>query len=412
MAPWELIKVDNQDKDTSIKLRKIPNLNSNSGTKRKLQDSDITDNNKKSKMDPHEVQKTITDAIKQSADAYKAVLEENNSKLISAMDLKIAPLGKEVAVLSEKYDSMHSEITSQGRDMSSLTDTVEQMKASLKAEIVQELTSKNSPNNLSAYKYNLSVENERVNCNLIVHGLKSSNPEEDITSLLSKLSIPSTVSYKIMSVIKLGKDGGERSPSILVIFQNVFQRNEMFRFAKNLPKGVYFDRDVPLGYRVAYKNMKRKAYKYRKFLHVNTQISFSGHLLQLRYKDKEGGSEKGYTIVDEFYPSPEDNANHIKGNHSKGGATPSTSVNDAAMKKARETFILSGIDKSSILTIDSALKKLLKKHEHDSILKIDIDKGNAIITCDSKTLCQQICKNYNGKSSDGLKLNIELFDIE
>jgi len=68
----------------------------------------------------------------------------------------------------------------------------------------------------------------------------------------------------------------------------------MFRFAKNLPRGVYFDRDVPLGYRVAYKNMKRN----RKFLHVNTQISFSGHLLQLRYKDKEGGSEKGYTIVD------------------------------------------------------------------------------------------------------------------
>ena len=70
------------------------------------------------------------------------------------------------------------------------------------------------------------------------------------------------------------------------------------------------------------------------------------------------------------------------------------------MKKARETFILSGIDKSSVLTIDSALKKLLKKHEHDSILKIDIDKGNAIVTCDSKTLCQPICKNYNGKSSD------------
>ncbi len=152
----------------------------------------------------------------------------------------------------------------------------------------------------------------------------------------------------------------------------------MFRFAKNLPRGVYFDRDVLLGYRVAYKNMKRKAYKYRKFLHVNTQFSFSGHLLQLRYKDKEGGSEKGYTIVDEYYPSPEDNSNYIKGNHIKGGSAPAMSVNDASMKKAKETFILSGIDKSSVLTIDSALKKLLKKH--DSILKINIDKGNAIVT--------------------------------
>ena len=274
MAPWELIKVDIQGKDTSIKLRKIPNLNSNSGTKRKLQDSDITDNSKKSKMDPHEVQKTIADAIKQSADAYKAVLEENNSTLISAMDSKLAPLGEEVSVLSEKYESMNSIITSQGRDITSLTDTVEQMKASLKAEIVQELASKSSPNNLAAYKYNLSVEIEKVNCNLIVHGLKSSNPEEDIPSLLSKLSIPSTVSYKIMSVIKLGKDGGDRSPSILVIFQNVFQRNEMFRFAKNLPRGVYFDRDVPLGYRVAYKNMKRNPTSIGNFFMLTPKFPF------------------------------------------------------------------------------------------------------------------------------------------
>ena len=88
---------------------------------------------------------------------------------------------------------------------------------------------------------------------------------------------------------------------------------------KNLPKWVYFDRDIPVGYREAYKNMKRKAYKLRKFLPVTTQIIFAGHLLQLRYKDKEDGLNKGYTIEEEFFLSPESMAKHIKGYISDGG---------------------------------------------------------------------------------------------
>ena len=407
MASWESIEVDKQGSFTILKLRKIPNLNS--GTKRKLQLSEDIEN-KRSKMDTIEMQQTITDAIKQSADAYKAVMEENNDKIVAAMDLKLAPLVSEVATLSDKYDTLHTEYVKQGNDMSSMRDTIEQMKDTLREEIVQELSSKSSPNNMSAFKYTLSVENEKVSCNLLVHGFKSAKPKEDILNLFSSLSIPTSVTYQITSVVKLGKDGGERNPSILVTFQNGFQRNEMLRFAKNLPKGVYFDRDIPVGYREAYKNMKRKAYKLRKFLPVTTQIIFTGHLLQLRYKDREDGVNKSYTIEDEFFPTPESMANHIKGNISNGGTTPSTSVNETSLKIARETLVLAGIGNANNLSIDAALKKILKKHEHDSILKIEVEKGSAIITCDSRTLCQQICKNYNGKTIDGLKLNIDSFD--
>lgn len=407
MASWESIEVDKQGSFTILKLRKIPNLNS--GTKRKLQLSEDIEN-KRSKMDTIEMQQTITEAIKQSADAYKAVMEENNDKIVAAMDLKLAPLVSEVATLSDKYDTLHTEYVKQGNDMSSMRDTIEQMKDTLREEIVQELSSKSSPNNMSAFKYTLSVENEKVSCNLLVHGFKSAKPKEDILNLFSSLSIPTSVTYQITSVVKLGKDGGERNPSILVTFQNGFQRNEMLRFAKNLPKGVYFDRDIPVGYREAYKNMKRKAYKLRKFLPVTTQIIFTGHLLQLRYKDREDGVNKSYTIEDEFFPTPESMANHIKGNISNGGTTPSTSVNETSLKIARETLVLAGIGNANNLSIDAALKKILKKHEHDSILKIEVEKGSAIITCDSRTLCQQICKNYNGKTIDGLKLNIDSFD--
>ena len=408
MASWKSIEVDSQGSSTILKLRKIPILKS--GSKRKLQISENIES-KKSRMDPIEMQQTIQEAIKQSADAYKSVMEDNNDKIVAAMDLKLAPLVSEVATLSNKYETLHTESIKQSKDMSSMRDSIREMKDTLKEEIVQELSSKSSPNNMSAYKYTLSVENEKVSCNLLVHGFKSAKPKEDIVNLLASLSIPTSVTYQINSVVKLGKDGGERNPSILVTFQNGFQRNEMLRFAKNLPKGVYFDRDIPVGYREAYKNMKRKAYKLRKFLPVTTQIIFAGHLLQLRYKDKEDGLSKGYTIEEEFFPTPESMANHIKGNISVGGAAPSTSVNATSLKLARETLILSGIGNVSNLSIDAILKKTLKKHEHDSILKIEVEKGSAIITCDSKTLCQQIYKNYNGKTIDGLKLNIDSFDI-
>ena len=102
--------------------------------------------------------------------------------------------------------------------------------------------------------------------------------------------------------------------------------------------------------------MKRKAYKLRKFLPVTTQIIFAGHLLQLRYKDKEDGLNKGYTIEEEFFPSPESMANHIKGNISDGGAAPSTSVNATSLKLQREILILSGIGSVSNLSIDATEK--------------------------------------------------------
>ncbi len=167
MASWKSIEVDSQGSSTILKLRKIPILKS--GSKRKLQISENIEN-KKSKMDPIEMPQTIKEPIKQSADAYKSVMEDNNDKIVAALDLKIAPLVSKVATLSNKYETLHTESIKQSKEMSSMRDSIREMKDTLKEEIVQELSCKSSPNNMSAYKYTLSVENEKVSCNLLVHG--------------------------------------------------------------------------------------------------------------------------------------------------------------------------------------------------------------------------------------------------
>ena len=404
MEKWH-VNASSKDKNIVLKIKKVGDSLSN---KRKADDS--TEVSKKAKMDNDEVLKVINQTVAQSADSYKALLEENNAKIVSALDKKLEPITREVSCLSEKYDTIQDNVSSQGKDMSELRNTVESLKVTLKAEIVGELGDKQASGILSAYKHTLAIENEKISSNLLIFGLKTENPKNSVTELLSKLSIPSEISYTITSVTKLGKDGGEKTPTLLVSFQNGFQRNEVLKFAKNLPKGISFDRDIPLGYREAYKNMKRKAYKYRKFFKCSTQIIFSGHIMQLRYRDREDSASKSYTIVEEYFPSPESMANHAKGNITKGGAVPSVSANEASLKIAKQTLLLNGIGDASMMTLDAGLKQLLNKSEFDTIQSIEVLQGTARITCKSPSHCRHIAKNYSGKSANGITLAFDTFD--
>ena len=407
MADWKVDNKHNSEDSTILKIVKVGRLTSN---KRKAESS--VESIKKPKMDSEDVQKLIGEAVGKSADAYKVILEENNQKIIAGLDSKLEPIANEVSSLSNKYDSLNSIVSSQGEDMSELKSTVESLKVSMKEDIVNEIEDKNKTSHLSAYKYTLSIENEKVANNLLIFGLKAENPKDAVNELLSKLSIPTEISYTIVSVVKLGKDGGERLPSILVKFQNSFQRNEILKYAKNLPKGVTFDRDIPMGYREQYKAMKRKAYKYRKWIDCSTQIIFVGHLMQLRYRDRENNTNKSYTIIEEYFPPPESMVNHLKGNSSKGGSVPSLSVNQASLKTAKCTLMLNEIGGASMLTIDAGLKQLLNKAEFESIQKIEVHNGSARILCNSPSQCKHIAKNYNGKSVNGLKLNFDTFDLD
>ena len=400
MADWQIESTSSSENTTVLKIKKV-------GNKRKADNS--IEISKKPKMDLEEVKQMISDAVSKTSDAYKVILEENNKKIIAGLDSKLEPLTIEVASLSNKHDTLHDTVSSQGRDMSDLRSTVDSLKSTLKSEIVNEIGDTSS--HLSAYKHTLSVENEKVASNLLIFGLKAENPSEKVKELFSQLSIPSDLAYTIMSVSKMGKDGGERVPTLLVTFQNGFQRNEILKYAKNLPKGVVFDRDIPLGYREQYKIMKRKAYKHRKFFNCSTQIIFVGHLMQLRYRDRDNSATKSYTIIDEFFPHPNSMANHVKGNSSKAGAAPSVSVNDASLKNAKRTLLLSNIGDATTLTIDAGLKQLLNKSEFDNVQKIDIQHGSAHILCSSPTQCKLIAKNYNGKTANGLKFSFETFDF-
>ena len=68
---------------------------------------------------------------------------------------------------------------------------------------------------------------ERANNNIIIHGLKTDLVKEDVEKLFNSLNIPPQNAPKIVSVVQLGKGGGSKVPSILVILQNQYQGNKI-----------------------------------------------------------------------------------------------------------------------------------------------------------------------------------------
>ena len=165
MADWQIESTSSSENTTVLKIKKV-------GNKRKADNS--IEISKKPKMDSEEVKQMICDAVSKTSDAYKVILEENNKKIIAGLDSKLDPLTIEVASLSNKHDTLHDTVSSQGRDMSDLRSTVDSLKSTLKSEIVNEIGDTSS--HLSAYKHTLSVENEKVASNLLIFGLKAENP--------------------------------------------------------------------------------------------------------------------------------------------------------------------------------------------------------------------------------------------
>ena len=399
------------NKPIVLKLGKVPNLRS--ATKRKsIENSPICGLKKKLKMDEAAIQKIISATVLLNNEQYQTMLTENKNELLTAISNQLEPMSKEMSNLSEKYESISATVTENSKDIASLQSSVSDMKKEVKAELLEELGQSHANTNLSAYKYTLSVENEKSAKNIIIHGMKSENPKLDVENLFAKLSIPPTSEYKITSVTKMGREGGDKIPSILVSLENQFQRNEILRHASNLAggSGLVLDRDVPAAYRAKYKSMKRKAWKHKQFFAVNTQIIFSGHLMQLRYRDKVESGKKDYTLIEEFYPDPLTMCNFVKGNKARHGMIPSSSINAASLELAKEQLLITGLAEMSELKLDALLKKMLKKQEFDNIKGKQMLNGSARLTFGTKSICSKVLNAYNGKVVEGFKFNFEAFE--
>ena len=178
------------------------------------------------------VGKIVAEALTQNNDILKETLSTNKDAIINAL----GPLKKHVEDLTAKYDTVQSSLDQQGKDITALTSVVNNMKDTVKAELAKDTELAVVKSNLASFHYNLSVENNKANCNAIIHGLAGANPKEEVATLISNMNIPPTSPVNVVSVVVLvqGKEG--KKPSVMVTLQNAFQHNDLLKHSKNIPK--------------------------------------------------------------------------------------------------------------------------------------------------------------------------------
>ena len=405
MEHWESREIESLEGTSKLKLSRMPECKS---LKRKLNTNNPM-STKKVKMDKQDVAEIVSELNRRNNNDLREVLDNNKKDILAALDSKLDPIVSNVAELNGKICSVQETVEEQGKDLVTLKEIVKNLKDQVKEEVLSEVSKGQAQSNLSSYKFTLAAQNEKAGLNLVIHGFKCSDVDIDTRKLIEGLGVPSSVDVKIVSVVRLGKGDGVKPPSILVVVQNQFQRNEILRFSKNLPKGVSVDRDIPIGYRETYKKFRREAWKYKSFFKVSTQIVFSGHLLQLRYKDLDNAPGKAHTIIEEFFPSPDKLVQQIGGNTLRPGSLPSSAVNAATIEAAKEKLLVTGVGGRSKEEVKALLGSLLKTHEAEAITTIETHNGNALLLLNSRTISKQIISQYKNKSVGDFKFNFESF---
>ena len=406
MDSWSSQSVETEGDSTVIKITRIFEDKNRQSTKRKNQ-SDFDTKSKKSKiMNKEEMRELLSESASTSAKTNKLELEETKKEILNALDSKLDPVVKDVAELKDQYAGIQQNSDIQAQDISQIRNEMKDLKDNFQSEVLK-VVGEQSKAETSTYKFNLANIIERANKNIIIHGLKTDSPKEEVERIFSSLKIPTLNAPKIVSVVQLGIGDNTKVPSILVTLQNQYQRNELLRQARDLPQGVNFDRDIPQGYREAYKRMRRQAWKYKNLVDVTTQIVFTGHLLQLRYRDNDSPSKKSFSIVEEFYPRPEQLVTPNNGNSVRPGTVPSTLLSKDALEEAKSKIIMVGIGKKTSEELQEILKTIMKSAEYSSILDIKIARDSAILKLKDKTMSKQIASKYNGKVSNNFKVIFE-----
>lgn len=336
-------------------------------------------------------------------DIIKRAVAEAVKESASSFEKKLEPVLKELRDLQSKNEARFSDIEVKLENavtMDSLTSLKSEMKTELKKEFISDVS--------SAHRLALCRDIEERNRNLIIFNLQvnSSKPlKTQVSDLLSSLHPVSP--SDITQVFSLGKGKGSKTPAIHVSLINSNIRNEILKNASNLPKGVQLERDIPPPYRLKYKEFKRKAFKLRHFLGVQTQISFSKHILQLKFREKEGN--KGFSIREEFFPSPEKVIESLKGNTSD--ERPPSFLSEDALEKATRSLIISNPKKLDL----SELKLILKDggalvRNLNAIIDGEQKEGKTVLTFKSPEFAQDVAQRCNKKQVGDFNIECISFD--
>ena len=356
---------------------------------------------KKGRMDEESLKAVIASSLREQTDRMQLMFDKAKEDIVQQVGDRIQPIEQQISVVSDRCDRQEKEISDLSKEVASLKDTI-------KEEVRNELRSEFKELGMQGYKAALALEIEKVSRNVVVQGLKDGGIDTitKINSLITDMQAQVSFRCEVKVAFAMGKGN---NPPILVTLADPFQRNELLRNATKLPKGVYMDRDIPKPYRATYKKFQYVAWKKRTFLNVQTQIIFEGHLMQLRGREKD----KGYVILDEFYPPPPSDGAQGSGGQASGGQAgtlpPSNSLLGSPSIEVKSTLVLQGVFGKSEVEVKKLLEKCISPGKMSGISKVSINKNTAMILCNTPELAVDISKSCNGKTIDDLKLRCDTY---
>ena len=315
-------------------------------SKKRCAESDSDIQTKRVKMDEN----NITDVISKAVAAA-------NSNVTETITTALTPVTKALEQLTNHQIETDKRLDKMEIDLKCMKESIDV--GQITKEVREEVARCSDSKTTSAHKLYLAGQVEKAATNLIIHGMTIKDPLTDVESLISQIGIPSGSTPKIKSAYSL-RNVKNNIGSVHVSFETSFIRNDVLRYAKNLPSGISFEKDIPPAYRRKNKAFKRQAYKLRKWHGAVTTITFLHHLMQLKYRDPgvdSNGKPKSWVIYDEFFPDVDETLrNQNVGPASEG--SPSKAISKALIEKAGRTFCIPNLKNLSKADTENLIAKI------------------------------------------------------
>ena len=350
---------------------------------------------------------TLTDTFAN----FKETLENSNKSL----EKKIEGLEVEFSKIQDTVENSAAKITEEVKStiVPFIQDEIApKMKSEIKSEVLKAVD--------ASWKLQLAKENRENDCCAIVFGLPvQTSPKNDASNFLKndlKMNEETLEKISLKQTSRLGKGKGDRPPPLLLTFSHPSDRSLVFSHSKNLKNTkISLEKQIPKLYQNEYKNFKNLAHKLRNMPDMNyqTDISFDGHLMQLRYKKRDTPGQKyHYIIHSEYFPPVEKASSELKSSTYVPPGTIATPVISAElMSKANCSFFMTGM---TIERTEDTFRQLLLEHvnleDRDSVIDVKLNRTNtAVIYCRTWEDCNKIVSSKKDAKFQNEKVFLSMF---
>ena len=369
----------------------------------------------KAQLDTHTEQASKTEqkleTLTDSFQTFKDTLENTNKK----MEEKIGGLEKEIGKIQDTVENSTNKVTEDVKAaiIPIIKDEIApQIKSEVKSDVLKAVD--------ASWKLQLAKENKENDSCAIVFGLPvQSSPQNDAQNFLKnelKMNEESLGKIYLKQTSRLGKGKGDRPPPLLLSFSHPSDRGLVFSHSKNLKNSkISLEKQILKLYQNEYKHFKNLAHKLRNMPDMNyqTDISFDGHLMQLRYKKRDSGGQKyHYTIHSEYFPPVEKASSELKStNHFPPGTIATPVISADVLNRANSSFFMTGM--TTERTEDS-FKQLFMEYvnpeDRESITDLKLQRTNtAIIYCRTWAECKKIVEGKKDAKFQNEKVFLSMF---